>query len=118
MRVGIVALLGGAAVVTMGLSALPAAAGSKDRAAETVKSSEVSSQRRRARRSQRARTRITVRRRTYLDAGTTTLPGERKYSDYAFPLGYRATNVLSGAGSHAGSQNPWFPSIGPYHPWP
>ena len=33
----------------------------------------------------RARTRITVRPRSYLDGGTQVVPGERKFSDYAFP---------------------------------
>jgi hypothetical protein len=31
----------------------------------------------------RRRTKIFVQRRSYLDAGTTVLPGQRKYSDYA-----------------------------------
>ena len=36
------------------------------------------------------RTRIYVTKRSWLDAGTEVLPGERKFSDYAFPpeLGY------------------------------
>jgi hypothetical protein len=34
-----------------------------------------------------SRTRITVRRRSFLDAGTEVLPGERKFNDYAvFPF--------------------------------
>ena len=33
----------------------------------------------------RKRTKIIVQRRSYLDAGTTVLPGQRKYSDYAIP---------------------------------
>jgi hypothetical protein len=36
----------------------------------------------------RARTRITVRPRSYLDGGTQVVPGERKFSDYAFPPTY------------------------------
>ncbi len=37
----------------------------------------------------RARTRIIVKKkRSYLDAGTTVKPGQRKYLEYAFPLGY------------------------------
>lgn len=35
------------------------------------------------------RTRVFVTRRSWLDAGTEVLPGERKFSDYAFPPGYR-----------------------------
>jgi hypothetical protein len=33
----------------------------------------------------RVRTRITVRRRSYLDGGTEVIPGERKFMDYAAP---------------------------------
>ncbi len=34
------------------------------------------------------RTRVYVTRRSWLDAGTEVLPGERKFTDYAFPPGY------------------------------
>ena len=37
----------------------------------------------------RAPARILVRRRSYLDAGTEVIPGERKFTDYVFPPGYR-----------------------------
>jgi len=33
-------------------------------------------------------TRVIVTRRSYLDAGTEVLPGDRKFTDYAYPLGY------------------------------
>ena len=36
----------------------------------------------------RARTKITVRPRSYLDGGTQVFPGERKFTDYAFPPTY------------------------------
>lgn len=36
---------------------------------------------------QRGPTRIYVTKRSWLDAGTEVLPGERKFSDYAFPPG-------------------------------
>jgi hypothetical protein len=36
----------------------------------------------------RARTRITVRPRSYLDAGTEVVPGERKFTDYVSPPTY------------------------------
>ena len=36
----------------------------------------------------RARTRITVKPRSYLDGGTEVLPGERKFTDYAYPPTY------------------------------
>ena len=37
---------------------------------------------------QRGRTRVYVTRRSWLDAGTEVLPGERKFTDYAYPPGY------------------------------
>ena len=49
----------------------------------------------------RPRTRITVRRRSYLDAGTEVLPGERKYSDYVYGPTYSVTGPIdptSGSG--------------------
>jgi hypothetical protein len=39
----------------------------------------------------RSRTRVVVRSRSYLDAGTELLPGERKFTDYAFPPTYSPT---------------------------
>src|SRR5215831_12032807 len=38
----------------------------------------------------RPRARITVEPRSFLDAGTEVLPGERKFTDYAFPAGPHA----------------------------
>jgi hypothetical protein len=40
------------------------------------------------------KTRITVEKRSFLDAGTDVLPGQRKYLDYAFPPGYSPTGVI------------------------
>ena len=37
---------------------------------------------------QRGRTRVYVTRRSWLDAGTEVRPGERKFTDYAYPPGY------------------------------
>jgi hypothetical protein len=34
------------------------------------------------------RTRVYITRRSWLDAGTEVVPGERKFTDYAFPPGY------------------------------
>ena len=39
------------------------------------------------------RTRIFVSKRSWLDAGTEVLPGERKYTDYAIPPGYTQTTI-------------------------
>jgi hypothetical protein len=38
--------------------------------------------------------RITVQRRSFLDAGTEVLPGQRKFTDYAFPPGYSPSAVI------------------------
>jgi hypothetical protein len=38
----------------------------------------------------RRRPRVVIRGRSYLDAGTEVLPGERKFSDYVIPPGYSA----------------------------
>jgi hypothetical protein len=56
----------------------------------------------------RTRTKIIVQRRSFLDAGTWVLPGQRKYSDYATQPFYSPTDVL-GPGRGANERNP----IGP-----
>jgi hypothetical protein len=64
------------------------------------------------------RTRIRVRARSFLDAGTEVLPGERKFTDYALPPNYSPTQVidntafshrspLPGAFDLPGRQNPY-----------
>lgn len=40
------------------------------------------------------RSRVTVRQRSYLDAGTEVLPGERKFTEYAIPYGYSGLSNL------------------------
>ena len=42
----------------------------------------------------RPRARITVEPRSFLDAGTEVLPGERKFTDYAFPTGSYSPLIL------------------------
>ena len=44
-----------------------------------------------------ARPSVTVRKRSYLDAGTEVKQGERKYLDYAFPPGYSPFDVFDGS---------------------
>jgi hypothetical protein len=56
----------------------------------------------------RVRTRITVRRRSYLDGGTEVIPGERKFMDYAAP-----TTFMNGAPSAS-----WDPTGIHRHPLP
>ena len=53
----------------------------------------------------RRRTTIIVQRRSYLDPGTTVLPGQRKYSDYATQPFWSPTDVL-GPGRGAYDRNP------------
>lgn len=44
----------------------------------------------------RRRTRIILQKRSFLDAGTEVLPGERKFTDYAIPPGYSAIETVLG----------------------
>lgn len=44
------------------------------------------------------RTRVYITRRTWLDAGTEVLPGERKFLDYALPPAYSFADQLSPRG--------------------
>ena len=46
----------------------------------------------------RRRTRVIVQKRSYLDGGTEVLPGERKFTDYAFPPGYSAIDTVLAPG--------------------
>src|SRR6267154_557480 len=43
----------------------------------------------------RARTRITVKPRSFLDGGTEVLPGERKFTDYASPPTYMSGSAYA-----------------------
>jgi hypothetical protein len=60
--------------------------------------------------SARHRPRVTVERRSFLDAGTEVLPGERKFTDYAFPPGYSPIGEALGPGRDYRRQpllDPW-----------
>jgi hypothetical protein len=50
----------------------------------------------------RARTRVTVAPRSFLDAGTEVLPGERKFMDYAYPPAYFPLGVVTNTGGRVG----------------
>ena len=63
----------------------------------------------------RARSRVLVRARSFLDAGTEVLPGERKFLDYAFPPTHVALEVVTNTGGRAGWHNSPLP--GPLFPW-
>ena len=67
----------------------------------------------------RPRARITVPARSFLDAGTRVLPGERKFTDYALPPGYSPVSVIDNrAGSHRGPLPGPFDLPGRDNPWP
>ncbi len=50
----------------------------------------------------RPRARITVAPRSFLDAGTEVLPGERKFTDYAIPPTYMPLDVVTNTGGRVG----------------
>jgi hypothetical protein len=58
----------------------------------------------------RTRTRIIVQKRSYLDAGTEVMPGERKFTDYATPPYYSPVDNALGPGRNYDRQPlnaPW-----------
>jgi hypothetical protein len=63
----------------------------------------------------RARSRVVVRVRSFLDAGAEVLPGERKFLDYAFPPTHVALEVVTNTGGRVGWHNSPLP--GPLFPW-
>ena len=70
----------------------------------------------------RARTRITVRPRSYLDGGTQVVPGERKFSDYAFPPTYMNGSAYASWDPTQQYRAPlplqgWLPGYNPYTPF-
>ena len=63
----------------------------------------------------RARARVTVQKRSFLDAGTEVAPGDRKFLDYAFPPLHQPMDVITNTGGRTGWHNsplpgPLFPS--------
>ena len=65
----------------------------------------------------RARTRITVQPRSFLDAGTGVVPGERKFNDYAFPPYYSPTSIIDNKGPFHRSPLPGPFELPGYSPW-
>jgi len=69
----------------------------------------------------RPRSRITVAPRSFLDAGTEVLPGERKFTDYAFPPTHYPLGVVTNVGGRVGwHQSPLpgpFDLAGPHNPF-
>jgi hypothetical protein len=62
----------------------------------------------------RPRSRVVVMPRSFLNAGTKMLPGERKFLDYAFPPTHVALDVVSNTGGRVGWHNSPLP--GPFFP--
>jgi len=62
----------------------------------------------------RARARIVVSRRSYLDAGTQVSPGQRKFLDYAYPPTHQPYDVVTNIGARVGWHNSPLP--GPFFP--
>ena len=61
-------------------------------------------------------TQVVVEPRSFLDAGTEVLPGERKFLDYALPPTHTPMDVVQNTGGRVG----WHlsPLPGPFFPWP
>jgi hypothetical protein len=74
-----------AAIALAAFAAAPAEAAQKQKKAVAKKQVVVKSP---------PRARITVQRRSFLDAGTEVIPGDRKFTDYAIPPGYSPTAVI------------------------
>ena len=94
----------GVAALGIGLvAAEPAFAQTKRDGAAELSSQTASSKK-------KTRTRVVVRQRSYLDAGTEVLPGERKFNDYAIPPNYSVLESVLGPGQNYWRQplnNPW-----------
>lgn len=81
-------LLATAAIVTAGFGVTAADAQTRKRVVVEDPTYDGPPRRAENRVYQRGRTRVYVTRRSWLDAGTEVRPGERKFTDYAFPPGY------------------------------
>jgi hypothetical protein len=70
----------------------------------------------------RPRARVTVAPRSFLDAGTEVKPGERKFTDYAFPVGNAGLGIraVTNTGGRVGwDTNPFMtgPELGGFNRW-
>lgn len=110
---GLKSCMAGLGAVVIGVTtfaAPPAKAEQKERVVANQSQSMASS---------RARARIKVRPRSFLDAGTEVLPGERKFTDYVRPPGYSPTGPIDNTAFSRRSPLP-----GPFdlpsrnNPWP
>ena len=82
------ALLSAAAIAAVALGATAADAAPKRRVIQDDPTYDGAPRKPENRVYQQGRTRVYVTRRSWLDAGTEVRPGERKFTDYAFPPGY------------------------------
>jgi hypothetical protein len=66
-----------------------------------------------------AAARVTVQKRSFLDAGTEVLPGQRKFTDYAFPPGYSPTSSFDYTSGNVRGPliGPWDPTRRNFWPW-
>jgi hypothetical protein len=96
----------GAALIALAALAIPPAE------AQTRKKRYVTVQQTRVVAVGRPRARITVAPRSFLDAGTEVLPGERKFTDYAFPPSYFPMGTVTNTGGKVGWDNSPLP--GPF----
>jgi hypothetical protein len=62
---------------------------------------------------------VTVEKRSFLDAGTEVLPGQRKFTDYAFPPGYSPTAPIDFTTANVRGRliGPWDPTRNNFWPW-
>ena len=70
----------------------------------------------------RPRSRVTVAPRSFLDPGTEVRPGERKFTDYAYPVGNAGLgiNAVTNIGGRVGwDTNPFMtgPELGGFNRW-
>ena len=70
----------------------------------------------------RPRARVVVAPRSFLDAGTEVRPGERKFTDYAYPVGNAGLgiNAVTNTGGRVGwDTNPFMtgPELGGFNRW-
>ena len=70
---------------------------------------------RRAATPKRLRARVVVMPRSFLDAGTDVVPGDRKFLDYALPPTHTPMDVVQNTGGRVGWHNSPLP--GPFFPW-
>jgi hypothetical protein len=62
---------------------------------------------------------VTVEKRSFLDAGTEVKPGQRKFTDYAFPPGYSPTYSIDFTTTNIRGPliGPWDTSRNNFWPW-